>query len=103
MEDEEIKIYRIRNNGVPFFPVSIHNAIIGLQSEIKKKLPITSSTEPEAGTYVKNQVWLDTNESNNEETPILGNYSGEVQEIITEQSENEVPIVEQQEEIPIIE
>lgn len=62
MPDETILNRRIKRGDDIVYPITRQENVINLQKTIKEKLPISSSNEPEEGTYVEKQVWLDTSE-----------------------------------------
>ena len=86
---------RLLQGNTVIYPFTKQQNIIGLQGTIKEKMTIVSEYEPEAGTYVERQIWLDTGDGSpaptmslrkgrslrtmattSAETPVSNNVSG---------------------------
>ena len=51
---------RLLRSGTVIYPYTKQENVIGLQGTIKEKMTIASDYEPESGTYIEKQIWLDT-------------------------------------------
>ena len=68
---DEIRRRRLVIDGEVFYPITDADSVIHLQREITEKLPIVSNTQPQVGTFVPNQVWIDTSGEDQQQSQMV--------------------------------